>query len=96
MIRTLFHTLMCLLVTANSVDKTITKATVIFDLLRNEDGLVEMNDENYKTILATQLQENIGDDGKHKKLLISFMMRNSEGNLDLGKELGLLAPIVSR
>ena len=60
---------------ANSVDKDISKFTKVFDLPRNGDGVVIMNEENYETVLKTQLEENIGDDGKHKKLIVSLFTR---------------------
>jgi hypothetical protein len=42
------------------------------------------------------LKENIGDDGKHKSLLIALTTRGAKASLELGRELGRLAPIVKR
>jgi hypothetical protein len=36
---------------ANSVDKAVTKATVIFDMPRNQDGVISLSEDNMEYIL---------------------------------------------
>ena len=81
---------------ANRVDKNISKVTRIFELPRNDEGVISLTQDIWEKVLFSQASENIGDDGKHKKLIVSLFTRQAKGSLDLGRELNKLAPIVAR